>query len=170
MNRKQWSDLVLSNKRGNIFQSPQMFEVYKNTNNYDSGVIFVYDENGLVEGLLLYRIQSFLRFFSGLAKRSVIVGGPLIMAPDSNKKILSKVIKKYELSLPKGVIYTEFRNISEYSNLKKVVTGMNYHYQDHLNYVLDLSQGKEQLWKSLNKKRRNSIRRSQKEQIKVCAK
>ncbi|UCH97725.1 MAG: hypothetical protein JSV88_12980, partial [Candidatus Aminicenantes bacterium] len=53
IDRKQWSDFVLNHPRGNIFQTPEMFDVFDNTRNNDPVFFAVVDENQQVCGILL---------------------------------------------------------------------------------------------------------------------
>ena len=41
---KQWSEFVYNHSHGNIFQTPEMAEVYKRTKNYEPVSLAVVDE------------------------------------------------------------------------------------------------------------------------------
>lgn len=45
LNSSQWSSFVYNHPNGNVFQTPEMYEVYKNTKNYEPVFLAVLDEN-----------------------------------------------------------------------------------------------------------------------------
>jgi lipid II:glycine glycyltransferase (peptidoglycan interpeptide bridge formation enzyme) len=57
VNRKEWSDFVYNHPNGNIFQTPEMFEVYSNTKNY-TPIFLAIIKNNRITALLLAVIQK----------------------------------------------------------------------------------------------------------------
>ena len=53
-----WANFVESHKDGNIFQTPDMFNVYKKTKNYEPILIAAENNTGELEGILLAVIQK----------------------------------------------------------------------------------------------------------------
>ena len=78
INRLEWSNFVLNHPQGNIFQTPEMYDLYKVTNNY-TPIVFVAIKDSKIVGVLLATIivngKSVINF---LTKRSIITGGPIV--------------------------------------------------------------------------------------------
>ena len=76
---KQWSEFVYGHPYGNIFQTPEMAEVYRRTKNYEPIVLFGMDGNGEIDAILLGVIRTER---SGLLKSltswSMVIGLSLI--------------------------------------------------------------------------------------------
>lgn len=79
LDRNQWSEFVYNHPNGNIFQTPEMYEVYKNTKNYEPILLAVVNEGNEILGTLLAAIQREYRGMLGdLTARSIIWGDPLV--------------------------------------------------------------------------------------------
>jgi lipid II:glycine glycyltransferase (peptidoglycan interpeptide bridge formation enzyme) len=163
VDRKQWSDFILNHPEGNIFQTPELFDVFKATKNNTPQLIAVLNEKNCITGILLAVIQ---KEHSGIldrfTERSIIWGGPLIL--DNNVEVLNIILKKYNSMIKKKAIYSQFRNLWTQDNeFKTCFEKHGYIYEEHLNILVDLKKDKEQLWKEVNPKGRNKIRKAAKE-------
>ena len=156
LNQKAWSAFVTNHPQGNIFQSPEMYEVYKRTNNYDPFIITAFSDE--ISGILLGVIQKENKLLGNLSSRSIIWGGPLLIPNDGS--ILLKLFKKYMAKINRRALYTQIRNINDVSDSQNLFDSIGFRYEDHLNYILDLSKGEDTIWHSMNKKRRNTIKKA----------
>ena len=152
----------------NIFHSPEIYKVYKKTSNYNPGLIIVRSDIGEIEGILLYRLQSYSRLLSYFTTRSIVVGGPLVRSSSHKSEVTRKIFEIYESRIPGNVLFTEIRNLWEDNNRQKVMKKLGYDSKEHINYIINLSVGQKNLWKNLNKKRRNGIRRSIREEVTIA--
>jgi serine/alanine adding enzyme len=98
-------------------------------------------------------------------KRSIIVGGPLVKNNDI--KVLELLLKTYGKYANKHAIYTQIRNIHSTIEFRNVFELNEFHFQEHLNIIIDLSKTNEELWKDVFSKRRNEIRKAEKEGVEV---
>jgi len=93
VNRPKWSDFVYHHPNGNIFQTPEMYEVYRNTKNYEPVFLAVVSEDNEILGILLSVIQREYRGTVGnLTARAIVWGGPLIK---NNNRQVQSFIKFY---------------------------------------------------------------------------
>jgi serine/alanine adding enzyme len=156
-----WSDFVMKHPDGNIFQTPEMFDVFDTAKNSSPYLTAITDENGKIEGLLVSVIQ---REHSGivgqLTSRSVIWGGPLIK--DDNPEVLDRLLKAYVKLIRKKAIFSQFRNLWQWKENKTVFHQNGFTYKDHLDILMDLTQTEEELTRNLHKERRHNIRRAAK--------
>jgi len=162
LNKCQWSSFVYDHPNGNIFQTSEMYEVYKNTKNYEPIFIAVINDNDEILGILLAVIQKeYSGVLGNFTARSIIFGGPLIKNNDAG--ILDFILKEYNKAIRKKAIYSQFRNMWDWGDLKDIFIKNGFEYEDHLDIIVDLNKNEEELWKELNAKRRNEIRRAKKE-------
>jgi serine/alanine adding enzyme len=161
IDRMQWEKFVYDHPQGNVFQTPQMYAAYYAAKNYQPIIVACYEKDSLV-GILLAVIQKEYKGFLGkLSARSIIWGGPLIKNMDIN--ILKIILNSYDNITKKKAIYSQFRNLTDLNMAKPVFANAGYQYEEHLNILVDLKMSEEELWKSIHSKRRNEIRRADKE-------
>lgn len=160
---QQWSDFVLHHPRGNIFQTPEMFDVFKATKNNEPVLTAALDDKGnRVAGVLISVIQGEYPGIVGrFTSRSITWGGPLVS--DDNKEIIELLIEQYNEIIKRKAIYSQFRNLWDQEDFIPAFNKNNYNYEKHLNIHVDLGKTEEELWKEVNSKRRNEIRRAKKE-------
>jgi len=158
----EWSDFVHNHPHGNIFQTPEMYEVYKKTENYEPLFLAIIDDNRKILAFLVAVIQ---REYSGiigkLTARSIIFGGPLLI--NDNPVLLEFLLKGYIKRVKSFAIYSQFRNFWDWINFKKIFIVNGFKFKDHLNILIDLERSEEELWQDVHSKRRNEIRRASKE-------
>ncbi len=165
INIQKWNEFVKSHPNGNIFQTPEMFEVYKKTNNYKPLVIAV-EKNGKMVGILIAWIQKEHAGFLGVfSARSIIFGGPLV--EDNNPDILELLLKEYNKIINNKVIYSQFRNLWEWSKNEKIIFTQNgFNYEEHLNILVDLNKSYDELWSGVKKSRKEGIRKAKRNNLK----
>ncbi len=159
IDHKKWSQFVYQHPKGTIFQTPEMYEIYKYTKNYEPISLAIVNEDNEIMGTLLSVIQ---REYDGMvgdfSTRAIIWGGPLIK--DNDTKIFELILREYDKIAEKSAIYSQFRNLWDMSKFKTLFEQLGYSYVDHLNVIIDLNKSEEQLWKEVHSKERNRIRRA----------
>ena len=169
INPSEWSKFVLSHPNGNIFQTPEMFEIYNATDGYETILVTALNGSGQIVGILLAAIQKQLNGVLGsFVARSIINGGPLIL--EECPKILDALLSEYNRVAQKKAIYSQIRNDKPWDNFKKIFYKHGFIFEDHLNIIVDLSKPEDELWADVNSKRRNEIRRARKEGTSFSAK
>lgn len=162
MDQNKWSEFVYNHPQGNIFQIPEMFNVYTKTKKYEPVFLAVVNGKGEIAGILLAVIQKeYSGVLGDFTARSIIHGGPLIK--DDDPDVLDFVLKEYNKIIKKKAIYSQFRNFWDWGNSKECFIKNGFEYEDHLTILIDLRKTEEQLWKEVYSKRRNEVRRATKE-------
>lgn len=167
ISRQKWSDFVYRHCDGNVFQSPDMYDVYSNTKNYEPIFLAVVGEDDELLGTLLAVIQrEYCGLIGDLSARSIVWGGPLIK--DTNKRAFNLILDAYNKIVAKKVVYTQIRNLWSFSDAIPLFAQHGYQYTEHLNFVIDLSVGKDKLFSNLSASKRRQIRRArEKENVKI---
>jgi len=157
--RESWADFVFKHPCGNIFQTPQMFDVYQSTPNNNAGVLALQNDGGEIVALMVYTFISepgIKRFFS---TRSVVSGGPLIL--ENNIEYATLLLSEYNKRVSKtDVIYTEIRNLYDTGALLPAFNSGKFIYEDHLTIHMDLTRSMEQLENALHRGRSSNIKRA----------
>ena len=110
INKKKWPDFVYRHPNGNIYQTPEMYEVYKNTKNYEPIFLAVVNEDNEISGTLLAVIQrEYKGPIGNLTARSIIWGGPLVKNGDA--QVLDLILSEYDKIARTRAIYSQFRNL-----------------------------------------------------------
>lgn len=156
----EWDDFVFSHPMGNIFQTPALYRVYAETKNYFPISVALTDPGsqeigGVMSGVVIRVMDGFPGNFSA---RSIVQGGPLI-APSSGGDVVSKLVEKYDSHASRSSLYTEIRNMYDVQGMLNPVN--NYSYVDHLNFIIDLSRSRDDLWGQIHKSRRKNINRAE---------
>ena len=171
VDKKDWGEFVYQHPKGNIFQTPEMYEVYKGTNNYEPELVCVLNGEQEIQGLLVSVIQKeFQGLLGGFTSRCVAWGGPLI-DPTLGRKdriaVLSRILQHQNDTVRKRAIYAEIRNLWEATEHREVFRDCGYEYLEHLDILLDLRKGEDKLWSEMNKKRRNTIKKAMNSSIEI---
>jgi len=98
LDNKRWSEFVSNHGNGNIFQTHEMYKVYKDTKKYEPVFLAVIDNDDDILGLLLAVIQrEYSGFLGNFTARSIIYGGPLIR--NENADVLNIILQEYLLNI-----------------------------------------------------------------------
>lgn len=166
INKVKWNDFVINHPEGNIFQTPFFFYVYHNTKKYEPTVIIILNTNNEIIGVQLSVVVKLYNSILGsLTSRSIIFGGPLVL--NNSKEVLEKILTVYKDKIKNKALYSEYRNMWDWGDLKKAFIRNRINFEDHLDILLDLSAGEEKLWKEMKRVRRKGINQSYKKNITV---
>lgn len=153
-----WKSFVYNHPNGNIFQTPEMYEVYSKTKNYEPILVTIGDKNNLY-GLILGVIQK-EKYFGYFTSRSIITGGPLVK--DNDPVVLNDLLIKYNAAIKKKAIYSQIRNIFDTSLQREVFLRNGYVYDDHLDIIHDLTKSEEEQWMKISRDKKKCIKNANK--------
>ena len=161
INRQKWNDYVLNHPEGNIFQTPEMYDVYQATSNYEPVSIFLLNEEedllGLVQGAIVKERGGIAGL---LTSRVIINGGLLVDATDSGN--FSIIIDELVRKTKSRAVYTQIRNLSGQEKYIRYFKTKGFYNKDHFNIILDLKVGSDLLWENFSRSRKKGIRKAQK--------
>lgn len=162
--KAHWSSFVQTHERGNIFQSPEMYEVYQKTKNNTPLIIYIKKDNG-IKGILLANIlKESSGLIGNLSARSIILGGPLV--ENNDIELLNLILIKYKKEIQNKAIYTQFRNLWTYSESETNIFIKNgFSFEGHLDIIHDLTISSERQFAEIHPGRRKNIRRAEKSEV-----
>lgn len=92
---------------GTIFHTPYMFEVYRETSNYEHFAYYAVDEEKQIKAMLSGSIETVKPgFLSSLSKRAVMMQAPIF----DETEALDFLLSKYSKIIKHKVVYSEVRN------------------------------------------------------------
>lgn len=181
LDRGVWRDFVDSNPMGNIFHTPEMFQVFTQAKGYRPSLWAAVDNKGHPLALMLpvqvTLMDGLLRRFT---TRAVAYGSILCALTHEGKKALSVLLQTYKQEMKSNALFTELRNLSNLGEFQSELNNNGFVYEDHLNYLVDLDRPPEAVLQSIGKRTRKKIRRAlrqgkviieeveQREQVPLC--
>lgn len=143
------------------FQSPRYADVCRSSPKLTPGYIIA-RENSVVVGVLLYvrQVQLTGPVTSFLSARTLIWAGPVVR--NDEPAIVNELLHFYVHTSP-TTLYTQVRNLSDTSTYTNPFVRHGFRYDPHLTIHVDLTRSETELWQDVSTKRRNQIRRAQKE-------
>lgn len=156
-----WSQFVIKNENGNIFQTPEMYRVFLNSTRYEPIFTAILDEKKAIMALMLgVRIEEPGVLARRFSSRIIVYGGPLIINRGEDKFLIEAILKEHNKEARKKAVFTEIRHLTKRNNLTHLSESARYEYIDHLNVHIDLAAGMDRLWELLHKNRRRGIRKA----------
>jgi len=159
VDRINLSKFVYNHPHGNIFQTPEMFDVYVKTRYYEPIFLILVDSSNEILGSLLGVIQKESKAPYGFfTSRTIIWGGPL--AKNNDEEILFQLINGIIQKTRKKSIYIQFRNLWDTSHLIKSFERSRFKYINHSDIIFNLNDTEENLFANVHKGRRKNINRA----------
>lgn len=164
----EWSEFVSNHPSGTVFQSPEMYDLFKSTDNYEPLMLAAIDEKGKITGLLSAVIQAepgMPRYFSS---RCILWGGPLIspQAGEAGEMILELLLDEFAKQVRRRAIYIQVRNMFDISRYTGIFRKKGFLYHKHLNYVVETKERSE-TEKRISKSKMRQVRKSLKSGAKI---
>lgn len=156
IDRTQWASFVESHPKGNVFQTPEMYDVFAISDHIRPIVVAAVEDNQIAGILLAQYITNGSSIASWLTARSIITGGPLTRNDDP--EIVSALFEAYKKQLPLQTIYSEIRPIYSIDWMNNFAWKRKGHY----NLVLGLEKTKDELFEQMHKERRRNVNQAMK--------
>lgn len=165
----QWVKFVEDHPDGNIFHTPYMMDVFKNTEKYYPKLFAAIDERSreILSLLLSVQVVVLRGLINRFTSRSIIYGGVLCTDSVDGKNSLVPLMDVYNKSVKNKVLFTEIRNMSSTQELREQFEKSCYKYEDYLNYLIDLKRPIDTIFQSFSKSRRKNIKKSEKNGISI---
>ncbi len=156
-----WNKFLKQHAHANIFQSPEMLQLYLKIKKYEPIIVLIMNKEEVVASLVSVIQKESQGIIGKLSARSIIWGGPLIKGNDSI--LLNTVLKAYNEVAKKRAIYSQFRNFWKWNdNERNIFAKHGYMYNEHLDILHDLSLPLEEQFSKMHPGRRKNIRRAEK--------
>ena len=161
INPEQWADLVSRHPYGNVFQSPEMFELFRLTDKFEPVVVAVVNENeslrGVLLGVVIREKNGIKGFFSA---RTVVYGGPLVHPGEERvKEVLGSLLQGLVKEVGRKSIFIQFRNFYDLKDHLDVFEKYGFSYKERLNFIVDTS-SEEVVRSNISKSKLRQVRKA----------
>lgn len=163
-NLNSYSGFIQNHPRGVFFQTHSFYKSCINSNNITPHIIVAFEDDeiaGVLQFFTQYQIS--IPGLKRITARNIIWGGPIALNDDS--EIIEQLLKTYILSFNKSALYTQVRNLFDTTPYIQAFKSFGFKDEQHLNIIIDLTKTEEELWNEVNSKRRNEIRKANKEGV-----
>lgn len=154
-----WRRFVEEHPAGNIFHTPEMFQVFSRTKSHRPE-LWAATRDGRVLALLL-PVQ--IRLFGGplryLTTRAVVYGSVLRAPGDEGQEALAALLRTYAQGVDRAPLFTELRNLTNLEAAQPILRECGFHYEEHLNYLIGLDRPPEAIFQGIGSRTRKNIRR-----------
>jgi serine/alanine adding enzyme len=154
---QQWRDFVYHHPSGNIFHTPEMFDVFSHARNHKPELWAAVSADCILALLLPVRINSLPGFLHSLTTRAISYGSVLYSDTQAGHEGLEKLLQSYKSATQSKAVFIELRNLVDLSAIQNILDNCNYSYENHMNYLVDTSLSVDQVWNNINKSAQRNI-------------
>ena len=160
LDERVWRDVVDRHPQGNIFHTPEMFQVFTRTKGHLPTLWATVDGSGDPLALLL-PVQMTLMggLLRRLTTRAIVYGGVLCASGHEGEEALAALLRVYKRKAKHSALFTELRNLSDLSTVQPVLQVGGFTYEDHLDYLIRLGRPVDEIMESIGARTRKNIRR-----------
>ncbi|HLF27801.1 MAG TPA: peptidoglycan bridge formation glycyltransferase FemA/FemB family protein [Anaerolineae bacterium] len=157
----KWRNYVEQHPQGNIFHTPEMFQVFSRTKGYQPALL-----SATLRGDRVLALLSPVQITLGdgplrrLRTRAVAYGSVLYDPGPAGASALTTLMHAYVHKTSAKLLFTELRNLADLSAARPVLARHGFAHEDHLTYLIDLDRPANEVWRALHKSGRKAIRRS----------
>ena len=150
-----WTAFLDSQPGSSIFQGPLMSQVHEKSVGFRPFVFAAESRDGitaLVSGAIVSYSNGRL---ARLGSRAIVIGGPL-----GDRASFPALLDALDRLAQKSSLCTQIRNLREPSD-KRVFDSLGYIWEDHTNFIVDLTRPEDALWGGMSKGRRKAVQRAE---------
>ncbi len=155
----QWRTFVDRHPQGNIFHTPEMFQVFSQVEGYQPLLWAAVYEDGRIAALFLPVFVTLNPLLGPLTRRAIVYGSVLCSPEADSCQALSMVLKSYLRLNKQKCLFTELRNVSSMEAEQPVFREHGFTYQPYLNYLIDLSRPTREVFLNIGARTRKNIKR-----------
>jgi lipid II:glycine glycyltransferase (peptidoglycan interpeptide bridge formation enzyme) len=163
---EEWRRFVDAHPRGNVFHTPEMFEVFRRAEGHRPE-LWAATKNGQISALLtpvyITLKAGVLRF---LTTRAVVYGSVLCDPGMEDRDALARLLHAYKHNV-RAPLFTELRNLSDLGAVQPVLQDNGFVHEGHLNFLIDLQRPSEEIWSSLDGNVRTNVRKARRMNVVV---
>jgi len=156
-----WRRFVDEHPQGNIFHTPEMFQVFARTTVCRPTLWATVDYHDRPLALFLpVQITLLGGPLRRLTTRAVAYGS-VLCAPDiEGQEALKTLLVAYKQAAGRGILFTELRNLTDLQDEQAVLSESGFIYEEHLNFLVDLNRPLEAIWSSIRSNAQRNIRKA----------
>jgi serine/alanine adding enzyme len=161
LDEKIWREFVDQHPQGNIFHTPEMFQVFARARHHRPTLWGAIGDDGELEALMCpVQVTVLDGPVRRLTTRAVVYGSVLCQPAPAGERALVALLRDYARRARSEVLFTELRNLSDLSPIQGVLQQQGFAYEDHLNFLIDLKYPVESILQNIGARTRKHIRQA----------
>jgi lipid II:glycine glycyltransferase (peptidoglycan interpeptide bridge formation enzyme) len=156
---EQWRAFVDGHPKGNIFQTPEMFEVHQQAKGHRPELWAVVEDGQILALFIPVHISLQSGYLRHFTTRSVSFGSVLSIPGRSGDEAVRQLLKGYKKTSGRKSLFTELRNLSPLEGSLAVLREQGFAYEEHLNYLIDLDLPSEAVLHNIGSRTRKNIKK-----------
>lgn len=154
-----WRLYVDRHPHGSVFHTPEMFHVLSGAKGHHPTLWAAVKDEESVQALLSpVQLTLYGGLLGPLTTRAVAYGAALCNPDPEGQQALKTMLVAYARATGRQALFTEMRNLSDLSALQPVLQECGYKYEDHLDYLIDLSGSPDEVMARIGTRTRKHIR------------
>jgi lipid II:glycine glycyltransferase (peptidoglycan interpeptide bridge formation enzyme) len=159
--RDRWSAFVERHPDASVFHTPEMYEVFADARHHRPAVWAAVDAGDDVRALLTpVSITIIGGPIRALTTRAVAYAGPLVGPDRADPEPLDALLRAYTRGAPRDAVFTEIRNVTDGGRLAPSLAAYGFRHEAHLNFLVDLDAGEDDIWARIAPAARRNIRKA----------
>lgn len=153
-----WHSFVSGHPLGNIFHTPEMFQVFARAKGCKPLLWATVDRDARPLALLLpVQITLFPGPLRSFSTRAIVYGSVLRETSSKGTEALELLLRSYAQQT-KGVLFTEMRNLTDLNQIQPLLQACGFLYEEQLNYLIWLDRSPEEVLQNISRRTRKRIR------------
>jgi CelD/BcsL family acetyltransferase involved in cellulose biosynthesis len=154
-----WDDYVRTHSKGTIFHTSDMVRVFGAAKNHEPLALAALDAAGEIVALLTaVRVQTLPDPLGRVSSRSIFYAEPLCDGDPESIDALTALVAHHDRQMQHATLFTEIRPLLAPRAEQIALARCGYQYLDYLNFVVDVSQPSEVLWRAMAHDARRGVR------------
>jgi len=166
LDENTWHEFVDRHPHGQIFHTPEMFHVFAQAGGHAPTLWAAVDRHGAPQALFLpVQITLMGGPLRRFTTRAVAYGSVLCTPDPAGEDALRLLLRAYTEEIGSRMLFTELRNPYDLTRWQPVLQACGFAYEEHLNFIVDLTRPPDQIWKEIRSNARRNVRRARKRQV-----
>ncbi len=162
LDEDRWRNFIETHPQGNIFHTPEMYEVFTRAKGYHPQIWGAVDDHEEIYALFLPVLVTLSEGLMSRATTRAIAYGSILSVPTSQGQLaLTELLMAYTTTIKSEALFTELRHLSDMNAFGEVLDQVGFRYEEHLNYLIRLDKPEEKILKSMSSSARKAVRRSE---------
>lgn len=165
LDKDLWRAFLDQHSQANIFHTPEMFRVFAQTKKHQPLLWATVNSYGEPLALFLpVEVTLFDGVARGLTTRAIAYGSVLYTPGPDGEAALRLLIEAYKKEASNS-LFTELRNLSDFGQIQPALNDQGFVYEDHLNFLIDLTCPPEEVLMNIGRRTRKKIRKGLRDKI-----
>ncbi len=159
LDKAVWRRFVDEHPAGNIFHTPEMFEVFARTAGHRPTLWAAVDGEQVLALLPAVQVTLAGGPWRFLTTRAIAYGGLLCAPDDRGRDALARLLDAYVAGVGGVPLFTELRHLADVRTIQPLLAERGFAYEEHLNYLIALDRPVDEVMQAIGRRTRKNIRR-----------